>query len=139
MYLLDTNVLSAMMRPVVDPAVANWLRGKPVGILNTASICQAEILAGLALLPDSRRKEALTNAAEAMFREDFADRVLSFDSACAEAYARLLATTRRQGQTIAAIDLMIGAIANRHGARIVTRTVADFRYCDPPAINPWAG
>lgn len=139
MYLLDTNILSAMMRPVVDPAVATWLRGKPVGILNTASICQAEILAGLALLPDGRRKEALTNAAEAMFREDFAGRVLPFDGSCATAYARLLATTRRAGQTIASMDLMIGAIASRHGARIVTRNVADFRYCDPPVIDPWAG
>lgn len=139
MYLLDTNILSAMMRLAVEPVVADWLRGKPIGILHTAAICQAEILAGLALLPDGRRKEALTNAAEAMFREDFADRVPPFDSGCAVADARLLAATRRQGQTIATMDLMIGAIANRHGVRIVTRNVADFRYCDPPAVNPWAG
>lgn len=137
MYLLDTNILSAMMRPVVDPAVETWLRGKPVGILNTASICQAEILAGLALLPDGRRKEALTNAAEAMFQEDIADRVLPLDRTCAAAYARVLATTRRAGRTVPTIDLMIAATAHRHDASIVTRNTADFDPCGVPVLNPW--
>ena len=68
MYLLDTNVLSAMMRADVEPAVATWLRGKPVEIMFTSAICQAEILAGLTMMADGRRQDALTDAARAMSR-----------------------------------------------------------------------
>jgi predicted nucleic acid-binding protein len=139
MYLLDTNILSAMIRLVGDPAVATWLRGKPVGILHTAEIRQVETLGGQALLPDGRRIEAPTNAAEAMFQEDIADRVLPLDRTCAAAYARVLATTRREGRTVPTIDLMIAATAHRHDASIVTRNTADFDPCGVPVINPWIG
>lgn len=137
MYLLDTNVLSAMMRPAVDPAVAAWLRGKPVEILFTATICQAEILAGLAMMPDGKRRDALTDAARAMFQEDFLDRLVPFDSGGATAYARIFAVTRQQGRMIATTDLMIAAIADAHGASVVTRNVADFLPSGVPVINPW--
>ena len=138
MYLLDTNILSAMMRSAVDPAVAAWLRGKPADVLFTATICQAEILAGLAIMADGRRKEALTAAARAMFEEDFLDRVAPFDGASATASARILEATRRQGRMIATMDLMIAAIADRQGASVVTRNVADFLPCGVPVIDPWA-
>jgi predicted nucleic acid-binding protein len=138
MYLLDTNILSAMMRPAVDPVVAAWLRGKPAEILATATICQAEILAGLAMMPDGRRRDALTDAARAMFQEDFLDRLIPFDSGAATAYARIFEATRRQGRTIATTDLMIAAIADSFGASVVTRNVADFRPCGIPTIDPWA-
>jgi len=138
MHLLDTNVLSVMMRPAVEPVVSTWLRGKPAEILFTSTICQAEILAGLAMMPEGRRKDALTNAARAMFEEDFLDRVAPFDGGSATAYARIVATTRRQGRMIATMDLMIAAIADRHGASVVTRNVADFLPCGVPVIDPWA-
>ena len=138
MYLLDTNVLSAMMRADVEPAVATWLRGKPVEIMFTSAICQAEILAGLTMMADGRRKDALTDAVRAMFQEDFLGRVLPFDAACSASYARLFGISRRAGRTVPTIDLMIAATAHRHDASIVTRNTADFDPCGVPVINPWS-
>jgi predicted nucleic acid-binding protein len=77
MFLLDTNVLSALMRHEAAPAVAAWVVGQPEGLLFTAAVCQAEILAGIAVMPEGRRRRALGVAAHAMFVEDFEQRVLA--------------------------------------------------------------
>jgi predicted nucleic acid-binding protein len=137
MFLLDTNVLSALMSARPPAEVAAWMRAQREDLLFTASVCQAEIFAGLAILPEGRRRDALETAARAMFRDDFAGRILSFDAETAEAYAEVFAARRRSGRSAAAIDIMIAAIARVHGASVVTRNVADFEGCGAAIVNPW--
>jgi predicted nucleic acid-binding protein len=139
MYLLDTNILSAMMSAEPAPGVAAWISGRPPELLFTAAVCQAEILAGLAILPEGRRRSDLNTAARAMFLEDFEGRVLPFDMAAAAAYADIFAARRRAGRPATTIDLMIAAIARSNGASVVTRNVADFEECGIAIVNPWNG
>lgn len=87
MFLLDTNVLSAMMDEPLPTPVADWLAGTPLRFIYTASICQGEILAGIAILPDGRRRRALETEARRLFDENMAGRIWPFDSVAAEAYA----------------------------------------------------
>jgi toxin FitB len=137
MFLLDTNVLSAMMRAGLVPEVAAWTSRQPAELLFTTTVCQAEILAGLAVMPEGRRRSDLQVAARAMFLEDFDGRVLPFDIAAAVAYADLFALRRRAGRSTATVDLMIASIARCNGASVVTRNVADFDECGITVVNPW--
>jgi hypothetical protein len=137
MFLLDTNVLSAMMSATPMPEVAAWVSGKPADLLFTSAICKAEILAGLAIMPEGRRRLDLEAAARAMFMEDFEGRVLSFDVDAAATYADVFAARRRAGRPSATLDLMIAAVARSRGASVVTRNVADFAECGVAVINPW--
>jgi toxin FitB len=137
MFVLDTNVLSAIMgsRPV--PEVAAWIAGQPEDLLFTATICQAEILSGLAIMPEGRRRSALEAAARAIFTEDFDGRVLPFDTAAAAAYADIFTARKRAGRPAAPLDLMIAAVARAKGAAVVTRDTSGFEDCGVPLINPW--
>jgi predicted nucleic acid-binding protein len=137
MFLLDTNVLSAIMAAEPEPAVAAWVSSQDLETLFTAAICRAEILAGLAVMPDGRRRSTLEAAAQDMFREDFFGRVLPFDVVAADAYAALFAARRRVGRPPATVDLMIAAVASSNGASVVTRDVADFDGCGIAVVNPW--
>jgi len=137
MFVLDTNILSAIMgsRPV--PEVAAWIAGQPEESLFTTTVCQAEILAGIEVLPDGRRRRDLESAARAIFAEDFGGRILPFDEAAAAAYAGIFAARKRDGQPTAPLDLMIAAIARAHGAGVVTRDRSGFAGCGVTLINPW--
>lgn len=137
MFLLDTNVLSALMTAQPPPEIAAWTSAQPFDLLFTAAVCQAEILAGIAILPKGRRRSELETAARAMFIEDFDGRVLPFDTTAAEGYADIFAIRRRTGRPVATIDVMIAAIARVHGASVVTRNVADFEACGVPIVDPW--
>lgn len=139
MILLDTNVLSAMMSPEPPAAVAAWVSGQPAEQLFTAAPCQAEILAGIAILPQGRRRADLEAATLAMFTDDFEGRVLPFDSTAAPAYAELFAIRRRAGRPTAAVDLMIAAIARTHGAAVAARNLGDFAGCGVAVLDPWEG
>ncbi|WP_159014026.1 PIN domain-containing protein [Acidisoma sp. S159] len=137
MFVLDTNILSAIMgsRPV--PEVAAWIAGQPEDLLFTATVCQAEVLSALAVMPVGRRRLALEAAARAIFTEDFDGRVLPFDAAAAAAYADIFAARRRAGRPAAPLDLMIAAVARAKGAAVVTRDTSGFEDCGVPLINPW--
>jgi predicted nucleic acid-binding protein len=137
MLILDTNVLSAIMgaRPV--PEVAAWIAGQPDDALFTTTICQAEILSGIAVMPEGRRRSALEMAAQAIFTDDFGGRVLPFDAAAATAYADIYAARRRVGRPATPLDLMIAAIARANSAHVVTRDVGGFEDCGVPLIDPW--
>jgi toxin FitB len=137
MFVLDTNILSAMMSTRVVPEVAKWISGQPVGLLFTTSISQAEILSGIAIMPESRRRSDLEAAAGAMFLEDFEGRVLPFDMNAAVAYADIFAARRRAGRPIATVDLLIASVARSHHASVVTRDVSGFEGCGLKVINPW--
>ena len=138
MFLLDTNILSAAMSSRPAPEVANWMTRQPADLLFTAAVCQAEILSGITVLPKGRRREALEMAALSMFREDFAGRILPFDSDAAVIYGELFARRRSAGRPAGIADLMIASIARAHGAGVVTRDTGDFEGCGLALINPWA-
>ncbi len=137
MIVLDTNVLSELMRPAPSERVVRWVAAQPATSLYTTSVTQAEILHGIMLLPLGRRRIALEAAAEAMFSEDFGGRVLPFGSEAAHPYARIAAERRRAGRPISHFDAQIAAIARSAGAEIATRNVADYDACGVQVINPW--
>jgi predicted nucleic acid-binding protein len=135
--VLDTNVLSELMRPAPAERVARWISEQPATSLYTTSITQAEILHGIMLLPSGRRRNALEAAAEAMFGEDFDGRVLPFGSQEARFYARIASERRRVGRPISHFDAQIAAIARSVGAAIATRDADDYGGCGVVVINPW--
>ena len=137
MIILDTNVVSELMKPEPDGAVERWTANQASESLYTTSVTQAEILHGILLLPKGKRRALLEGAAEAMFVEDFADRVLPFGSDAARAYAEIAATRRRSGHPISHFDSQIAAIARVHGATVSTRNTDDFAGCDVRIVNPW--
>ena len=137
MIVLDTNVLSEIMRPKPATKVIDWMAAQAAPDLYTTSITQAEILHGLMLLPPSRRRSALEAAASSMFDEDFAGRILGFGSDVAPAYAQLASDRRRAGRPISHFDAQIAAIARSVGAAIATRNTADFDGCGVTVVDPW--
>ena len=139
MIILDTNVLSELMKRRPDPNVVQWVAAQPAAGLYTTSITQAEILYGLMLLPRGRRRSALETAVEAMFAEDFDGRILGFGVDAARPYAEIASTRRRAGRPISHFDAQIAAIARATGAVIATRNVSDFAGCGPKVVDPWSG
>lgn len=137
MFSLDTNILSAIMGSQPVPEVAAWIAGQSEELLFTATVCQAEILSGIAILPASRRRSGLEATARIMFLEDFEGRILPFDIAAAEAYADIFATRRATGLSTPPTDLMIAAVARARGAGVVTRDIRGFEGCGLTVINPW--
>jgi hypothetical protein len=135
--VLDTNVVSELMRAAADENVLGWVASQPATSLYTTSITQAEILHGIALLPPGKRRDALEAAAEAMFRDDFAGRILPFGSDAARPYARIAADRRRGGRPISQFDAQIAAIARSAGAVIGTRNTSDYEGCGVKLVNPW--
>lgn len=139
MIVLDTNVVSELMRPTPDEAVRGWIAAQPASSLYITSITQAEILHGLALLASGKRRDALEGAAEAMFRDDFAGRILPFGSDAARPYAWIAADRRRAGKPISQFDAQIAAIARSSGAAIATRDTGGYEGCGVEIVNPWLG
>ncbi|MGB7552763.1 MAG: type II toxin-antitoxin system VapC family toxin [Candidatus Korobacteraceae bacterium] len=137
MIILDTNVLSELLRPRPSARIALWVEEQPRNGVFTTSVTEAEIFYGIELLPKGKRREALLAAAEAMFSEDFAGQVISFDSDAARAYSRIAARRRGLGRPIAYPDGQIAAISNLYGAVVATRNVSDFENCGIQLVNPW--
>jgi len=138
MIILDTNVISELMRRAPVDAVARWVNGRPALSLYTTTITQAEILHGVVLLPKSKRRDAIAAAADEMFKQEFAGRILPFGTDAAAAYAMIAAARRRAGRPISAFDAQIAAIARSTGAELATRNVADFEACGVVLVNPWS-
>lgn len=138
MIILDTNVISEMMLPAPAVQVQRWFAANPASFMFTTALSQAEILYGVALLPAGRRRNALHAAAQAMFEEDFAGRILPFDSDAARIYPELAATRRKAGKPISQIDAQIAAIARSRGAAVATRNGDDFTGCGLTLVDPWA-
>lgn len=137
MILIDTNVVSELMRPAPAPAVLAWFADRNAADLFLSAVSEAELRAGAAYLPAGRRREGLVAAIDAMVAEDFGGRVLPFDSAAAKSYAVIAAARRAIGQPISEADCQIAAIAHAQGAVVATRNVADFRGCGVEIIDPW--
>ena len=137
MIILDTNVVSELMRPEPAPQVAAWVRERDRPELRTTSITLAEIRYGIARLPDGRRKQALLAAASDIFRT-FEGQVLPFDAAAAEHYAAIASNRERSGKPISGFDALIAAVCRSRGAALATRNLPDFDGTGIETIDPWA-
>ena len=139
MIVLDTNVLSELMRPIPSSRVVAWVAKQSAAELFTTSITEAEIFYGLELLTKGKRREGLLAAAESLFEEDLAGRVLGFDSDAAHSFSKIAANCRKLGRSISHADAQIAAISQVRGAKLATRNVADFRDCGLEVVDPWNG
>ena len=137
MIVLDTNVLSETLRPQPDARVLQWLAAQPAAALFTTAITRGELLYGVGLLAESRRKSSLLAAVRAILDQDLAGRVLSFDPDAADAYAGIASSRRTAGIPISQFDAMIAAIARSRGASVATRNAKDFAQCGVDVIDPW--
>lgn len=137
MILIDTHVVSELMRPVPAPAVLDWFGAQDPTTLHLSAVSEAELRRGDAVLPEGRRRDALRAAVDAMVAEDFAGRVLPFDSAAAVAFAAIFAQRQAVGRPISFPDCQIAATARAYGAAVATRNVSDFERCEVMIANPW--
>ena len=137
MILLDTNILSELMRPAPEAAVERWLAGQPPASVFISAITEAELRYGLALMPVGRRRSTIAAEIEGMLGEDFRGRILPFDIPAAVAFAEIAADRRQAGRPISQADAQIAAIARSRGAALATRNVADFEGCGIEVVNPW--
>jgi len=136
MIILDTNVVSELMKPSPSPAVTEWVRARTGSELYTTSITLAEILYGIARLPDGRRKELLRSTGSEVFAA-FEDQVLPFDSSAAVQYAEVVRGRDLLGLPIDGFDAQIASICRAHDAALATRNLTDFRHTDVNLIDPW--
>jgi len=136
--VLDTNVVSEVMKSSPAARVTRWLASHARSTIFTTSVTQAEIFFGLEIMPHGRKRDALYNAATSMFRNQFADHVLAFDGDASHIFAMIAAARRRAGQPIGQFDCQIAAIARSHGAAIATRDLRDFADYGVQLIDPWS-
>jgi toxin FitB len=137
--ILDTNVISELMRFQPDPLVVEWFARQAAIKFYVTAITQSEILLGVALLPAGKRRDALSEASGKMFREDFSGNCLPYDESCAALYASVVANRRRSGFSITTEDAQIAAIALSRKLPLATRNTKDFlHFADLALHNPWA-
>jgi len=137
MIIVDTNVVSEMMRAVPEPIVLRWFSSQADEDLKVTAITLAEILYGIELLASGKRRDALQAGAEKMFGVVLAGHILTFDDKAARAFAVITSSRRKQGRPISDFDAQIAAIARANGATLATRDTDDFAGCGVRLINPW--
>ena len=138
MIILDTNVVSELLLVLPNPLVLQWIEKQSPPALQTTAVTEAELRLGAAILPLGKRKTHLTKLIEDTLREDFPERILSFDSAAAVLYADICAHRRSLGRPISQLDAQIAAICKARGATLATRNSADFADIGLKLINPWS-
>jgi len=137
MILLDTNIISELMRPKPNVAVIEWLDEQFSDELFLSAIVKAEIEMGIAILDNGKRKQALLQAAELIFTS-FTNRCLPFDGETATHYAKIIAFTKKQGRPMSVEDAQIAAIAVQNAALLATRNTSDFDFLEKlNLVNPW--
>lgn len=137
MIVLDTNVLSELMKADPDPSVLEWTSKQAATSLYTTVVTQAEVLFGIGLMPEGKRRKDVEDAANAMFSEDFQSRILVFGSDAASEYAAIAVSRRQSGHPISQFDAQIAAICRSTGAGLATRNTPDFADCGVSLVNPW--
>jgi hypothetical protein len=135
--ILDTNVLSALMRQAPELPVVHWLDGQQADSVWIASVTLFEVRLGLAALPKGKRRQALEAAFERLLSEDLEDRVLAFDSAAATEAALLAAARQKAGRMVDFRDTQIAGIALSRRATIATRNTRHFHDLRVPVVDPW--
>jgi predicted nucleic acid-binding protein len=138
MILVDTNVISELMKAAPNPAAAAYMDGLPPDSVFTAAVCEAEIRYGLARMPRGRKRDELITRVDMFFETCFQDQVLRFDRACAALYGEIRHAREAAGRPIMIEDAMIAATARAYGVQaIATRNTKDFVDCGMTLIDPW--
>lgn len=137
MIILDTNVLSALMRPQPETVVLKWLDNQPKSSIWTTSITLMEIRYGIEIMPSGRRRERMTEELEAVLREEIAERYLVFDITAAERSAELMALRKMSGRAVDLRDTLIAGVALANRATLATRNTSHFEDLELPLVNPW--
>ena len=137
MIILDTNVVSEPMKRNANPIIRTWLDQQVAETLYLTATSLSELLVGIEILPDGKRKEGLGAALAELVERLFGSRVLAFDQQAAMAYAPLVNRARAGGRIISVADGQIAAIAAVHGFAVATRDTEPFVATGVPVINPW--
>lgn len=137
-FLLDTNVISELMRKEPDLKVLEWFEMNDQQVFFISTVTKAELLLGAYLLPDGKRKMLLTSAVEKIFSEDFPGQCLPFDEKCCDLYAKIVASRTRTGRPVSTEDAQIAAIALSNNMTLATRNIRDFDDIENLTVaNPW--
>ncbi len=137
MIILDTNIISELMKPVPNKTVIAWLDQQSILMLYTTSISVAEIYYGLQNLPTGKRRNDIETSFHQVIQAAFNQRILAFDVTSAECYGILLARRKNAGIPMSTLDAQIAAIATAANATLATRNTQDFLECDIDIINPF--
>jgi toxin FitB len=137
MIVLDTNVVSELMRPLPSAAVVRWISRHSADELYSSTVVLAEVLYGIEILPAGKRRSDLLAGADKMFTVVLSGRILPFDEQSARAFAQIASTRRRKGRPMAELDAQIAAIASVHSASLAARNTGDFEGCGIRLFNPW--
>lgn len=137
MILLDTNVVSAVMRPVPSRSVLDWLDDHDTTCLYLSTITIAEIRYGLRVLPDGKRRRSLEGRFEEFVARGFDQRILTFDEPAARLYGEVMGRCKELGRPISVLDGQIAAIAQAHRFAVATGNVRDFEECGLRILNPF--
>jgi len=138
MLVLDTNVVSELMRATPEPRVVDWVDRQLSSHLRLTSLTAAELRAGVALLPKGRRRERVRAEIDELLDATFLGYILPFDHESANHYADIVAVRRAAGEPMPVLDCQIAAICRQYGAALATRNVADFARTGIEVVNPWA-
>jgi predicted nucleic acid-binding protein len=137
MIILDTNVVSEVMKPSCDFAVRSWLDIQAKETLFITTINLSELLLGIELLPPGKRRRGYSVVVEEFLEQVLKERILSFDEASARAYSLIMSRSRLKGLAISIADGQIAAIALVHGYAVATRDTGPFKAAGVQFINPW--
>lgn len=137
MIILDTNVVSELLRPAPHYNVLKWLDEQDTYEFYLSAIVVAELYTGVACMPEGKRQTELQNNLGTMLEEEFVERILPFDAECAIRHAELMGANRRRGTTISIIDNQIAATCLHYGATLATRNTKDFIHSGITLTDPW--
>jgi predicted nucleic acid-binding protein len=135
--VLDTNVLSELIRPAPAPQLVRWVDSQRSADLVITAITTAELRAGVAILPRGRRKDTIARQIERLITDVFGGYVLPFDAESSGHYGDIVAAGRRLGRPMSALDAQIAAICRQHKATLATRNVTDFKTAKLSIVDPW--
>lgn len=137
-YLLDTNVVSELVKAVPDRRVLAWVAQQAASDLHLSAVALGEIARGVAKLMSGRRRDSLMRWVERDLQAQFEGRILAFDQGAAVIWGRWMGEADRAGRPLASADAQIAATAIRHGLVVVTRNVAGYRIAGVAIVNPWS-
>lgn len=137
MIVLDTNVISELIRPVPARSVLRWLDGQLSADVVTTAVTAAELRAGVAVLPGGQRRQQIGSLIERLLQETFDDLVIPFAVDCTPAYARIVSSRKAAGRPITVADAQIAAICLTRGATLATRNTKDFDGIELRVVDPW--
>lgn len=138
MIVLDTNVISALMRPETNAPVIDWVDARRASDLWTTAVSLMEIRTGLLLMPAGKRREMLTSGFDRLLGGLLRGRLLPFDASSAEQASKVALKQQRRGKNVGIGDIQIAGIALANGAALATRNIKDFHDLDIPLVDPWA-